>query len=60
MQRQYNEVADEIENLKKIITQVAGFQAEQDNVKERLNTRYSDRNLGYTAETKSPWWWPFR
>ena len=64
-QKQYQEVADELQNLKSIISSVAGQEnAYEPYIEEKISEEYQDKQLGYTQTSTrknkaSPWWWPF-
>jgi len=67
--RQYREVADEVQNLKAIVCKVAEYQNQSEEMEERkrqeeqkMQKQYENKNLGYREEKlekQSPWWWPF-
>lgn len=53
-------MADEVENLRKIISSVAEFQSEQQSLKEQMETGFMNKSFGYSSEESAPWWWPFK
>ena len=59
VQRQYNEVASELKQLQDILI---NYRPEEDETHEtlskQLDTKF-DKEVGYTEENNSPWWWPF-
>lgn len=59
IQRQYNEVAEELESLKSIICSVAEYQNEQQKLKDQVKDKFGDKKMGYSENKVSPWWWPF-
>jgi hypothetical protein len=59
IQRQYNEVADEVQNLQNIICSVAEFKEKDEETKKNIDSTFKDKEYGYAEKnTKSPWWWP--
>ena len=58
-QKQYQEVADELQNLKSIICSVADLE-NSSKIEGELSEKFKDKQFGYTQQNQvSPWWWPF-
>lgn len=59
IQKQYQEVAEELQNLKSIICSVADLENES-KIENQISEKFKDKQFGYTQKNqKSPWWWPF-
>lgn len=58
-QKQYQEVADELQNLKSIICSVADLE-NSSKIEGQISEKFKDKQFGHTlSNQKSPWWWPF-